>query len=1090
MERPKKPNRKHYTFTEEEDYFKSLLTGDVNKAYSRNTNKDSRNETTHKHNINQAYNNENYSKKSNVKNYQSHQNYYGTNIKNKNYIDESEHYYNNEDNFAQTHNSNYPTYLGTSNNNYYDHSDKYSNYGDYSGHSQYYNYNRDSNHQENYYNTNYYNNNHSHNKFNKNYDKDKHVHKKSHSHNDSTINYKKQKINGHLKNLHVEVPEMTMNHINGLIEASIDCMICGENISTITEIWQCNTCYTLYHNKCIYDWIFKLNSSKTGIKELFKWTCPHCSQNYQAISDKLPTYNCYCERFYTALNSGNKEFDPDLIPHGCGLKCGKEICPHVKCSLPCHPGPHLSCNFVEKIKCFCSKTEKEINCTNPNKKFSCNQKCETLLKCSRHKCRVSCHEGDCEQYLKNKKCEECVEESKTKFHKFLKDLESKINSECKVNLYSFADRLSEFIFNGTLFCMHHQEDPNTDNNLQFFLRLIKISGNKLIENIQKFIPICNKVVENSCDCKSKSTNVECYKLNYPKDILKFLGLTDEKEIEKCTKICKTLKSCKIHKCNRVCCELANKVIKNYSIEDPLGYHLCLIPCEKLLACKKHKCENYCHKGSCKPCATIIREGSISCDCGKTKIQAPYQCGMTIECKNACDKPRKCEHKCKLTCHVGECPPCEEITFKVCNCKKNIIQNLKCGDHKIPTCFTACNEMLPCGVHFCQIKCHDHTEEYDINYFCSLQCGRDFLKCKHKCTKRCHGEDECREIDCESIIKITCSCKVNIRNMKCGEYKKLIDNDPSYVLQCNEECKKKDRLKKIEQAFDGLLKFSDEKFKSMYKKPESAKDDENMNNLNHVKYSDIKFDHSVIEFAKNKIKFFIELEMVIDKAVTNLEKKFEIHNLDKKLYKFTSEILKNYYNIETKKEKKINDALCSLVLTDCCQAVLPKYKLSLLALLFKHRKFVEDPKINHPFGMSILIQNHRYSVTIEDIENHILYLTKSISKTDFYIDEITKGKCYVHFLNLELGQKIFKFLKNNPSQFQECYEHIYDVRDIKFEELYIYMKNKEYFNTLFYKDEFEKENSNSESASAANPKSSDDEIDKDGFVKVKKGKKPK
>ena len=1082
MQRPKKINRKQYNITKADDYFNSLFNDNVNEPNYKYSNIDSKTEEPSKYYHKQANNYENFQVNSNVKNYQ---NQYSKNLRNKNYLGKFEDYQNNQENYLYNQNNHYPSNNGPLNDYYHDYSNKYSNYQNYPEYNQYYNNNLYPYQQENYHDPHYNNQNISNNKLNKKSRKEKQDQKKSNS-----INYKKQQINNYLKSLQLEVPEMTMNHINGLIEASIDCMICGEIISATTEFWQCNTCYTLYHNKCIYDWIFKLNSSKTGTKDIFKWTCPHCNQNYQANSDKLPTYNCYCERYYTAIESGHKEFNPDLIPHGCGLKCGKEICAHLKCTLPCHPGPHLSCNISEKLKCFCSKSEKEINCTNPNKVFSCNQKCDKLLKCSRHKCKLICHEGECEQYFKNKKCEECVEESKTKFHVFLKDLENKINIECRVKLNSLADCLCDYIFNGTFFCSHHQEEPNTDNNLQFFLRLIKISGNKFIENLKKFIPFCNKIVDNSCDCKSKTTNVECYKLNYPKDILKFLGLTEEKEIEKCTKICKTLKSCKIHKCNRVCCELANRVIKNYSIEDPLGYHLCLTPCEKLLTCKKHKCENYCHKGSCKPCATIIREGSISCDCVKTKIQAPYQCGLIIECKFACDKSKKCEHKCKLTCHKGECPPCDEITFKVCNCKKNIIQNIRCGDQKVPACFTPCNEMLPCGVHFCQIKCHDHTEDYDINYFCTLQCGRDFLKCKHKCTKRCHGEDECREIDCESIIKITCSCKVNLRNIKCGEYKKIIDSDPSYVLECNDECKKKDRLKKIEQAFDGLLKFSDEKFKSMYKKPDNAKEDENQNSISHVKYSEIKFDHVVIEFVKNKVKFFIELEVLIDKAVTNLEKKYEIHNIDKKLYWFTHELLKNYFNIQSKKEKKINDAVCSIILTDCSEAVLPKYKLSLIALLFKHRKFVENPKIHHPFGMSILIQNYRYSVTVEDIENHILYLTKSISKNDFYIDEVTKGKSYVHFFNLELGQKIFKLLKKNPSQFQECYEHVYNEREIKYEELYLHMKNPEYFNQLFYKDEFEKENSNPDLANIVNAKSSDDEKDCDGFVKVKKGKKPK
>jgi len=1090
MESHRKPYNKNQKFRGEEDYFKSSLNEQVDENHSSENYGVKQNEISHKPNHTQSDYSHNDQKKSYDKNHSKGK----SNTSNtKNHTAQSSNYYS-ENNY---YNYNYYPNQVSYGNNYYEYPNKFSTNKDYPNNSNNYINNTYTENQENYENNYYIKQEKSKSK------------KKAYIHNSksetfhpskinegrnysgkSTILQNMQKIQNHLHCLKVEIPEMTLNHITGLIEGSTDCMICGEDISAKIEIWQCNTCYTLLHNKCIYDWIFKLNSSKTGNKELFKWTCPHCNQNYQANSDKLPTYNCYCERFYTAQSSNHKEFDPELIPHGCGLKCNKEICVHVKCSLPCHPGPHLACNVVERKKCFCSRSEKDILCTNPNKKFSCNEKCNNFLKCNRHRCQVTCHEGECELFLKNKKCEECVEESKVKFLRFLKDLESRIGLECNFNIYSLADCLSEFIFNGTLPCGHHREEANTDNNLQFILKLIKISGNKLTDNIRKFVPICKMIVENSCDCKNKTTNVDCYKLNYPKDVLKFLGLSKEKEIENCTKACKTLKSCKIHRCTRVCCELANKVIKNYSAEDPLGYHLCMIPCEKVLACKKHKCENYCHKGPCRPCATMIREGSISCDCGKTKIQAPYQCGVIIECKFQCDKIRTCEHKCKLTCHSGECPPCDEITFKVCNCKKNVIQNLKCGNVNVPACVTPCQEMLPCGVHFCQIKCHDHSEDFDIKYFCAIPCGRDFNKCKHKCTKRCHGEDDCNEVGCESMIKSYCVCKVNSRNIKCGEFKKIIDKDPAYIIPCNEECKKKERLRKIEQAFDGLLKFSDENFKSMFKKSENPKE-ENEENKSSVKYSDIKFDNSVIEFVKTRIKTFMELEGLIDKAVINLEKKYEINNLDKKLYMFISELLKNFYNIKSQKNKNINDNLCSLVLTDCSEAFLPKYRLSLLSLLFKHRKFVDDPKISNPFEMSIFIQNYRYSVSIENIENHLLYLTKSISKNDFYVDEITKGKCYIHFFNLDLGQRIFNCLKNSPSQFQDCYEHVYEGgKETKYEDLYLYMKNTDYFNKLFYKDEDDKEDNNTDLKNANNPKSSDDEMDKDGFMKVGKNKKPK
>ena len=104
-------------------------------------------------------------------------------------------------------------------------------------------------------------------------------------------------------------------------------------------------------------------------------------------------------------------------------------------------------------------------------------------------------------------------------------------------------------------CKEHKANINTDQCLKLLLRLFEISGDRLLENLKKFIPICEQEVENSCNCRNKKTKVSCFKLNYPEDILDFLGIVRENPIEKCNRVCKTLKNCGIHKCDRICCNL-------------------------------------------------------------------------------------------------------------------------------------------------------------------------------------------------------------------------------------------------------------------------------------------------------------------------------------------------------------------------------------------------------------------------------------------------------------------------------------------------------------------------------------------------------
>ena len=783
-------------------------------------------------------------------------------------------------------NSKNSNYQNNKNKNY----KKYNNYNNYN-YNNYYGNNSNSYY---YYGAKTYGNNYNYNnKYDYYYDDNYNYEQKSKKSIDYYLNrIDKEKIN---------VPELTKNLINDLKNNKLICMICELALKNDQSIWNCNICYSIMHLNCINEWIKKnnpnFNEKSKDENSKLSWTCPHCKSLYE--NNKFPIYNCYCGKYYEAVKEKNKYLDPDLIPHGCGLLCKEKICPHIKfCPIPCHPGPHVQCKEQVTIYCYCGKKTKIVNCSYESETdFCCNEMCGKQLNCGKknHICKAICHTGSCEKFLKKGKCYECIADSRNKLYDFLKNsVEKKLNEDCyeAVHLTHFASCLTAYIFNGELPCKEHTSLVKTDQCLKLLLRLFEISGNCLLENLKKFIPICDKVVENSCSCHSKKTKAICFKLNYPEDILDFLGVVRENPIEKCNRVCKTLKNCGIHRCDRVCCSLRNVKIRNYSTQDPNGYHLCFKICGKPLACGKHNCENYCHKGNCKPCAYIVHEGEIKCTCGKTTKKAPFLCGTKLECEYPCSVKRPCGHPCPMNCHEGPCPPCEVLVEKKCRCGKETFKNIKCGDQKILTCNYTCDCILPCGVHFCQIKCHVHTEEYDKNYVCKMKCQRQLIKCEHFCKEKCHGESECDEYKCDEKIFWCCKCKTNKKSVICGEYKKNKEEfekehkDEGYYLPCTDECIKNERLKSINAAFEGLKNISESKMKILY--PNCNIDGTEEVKREHAQ----KYHNDSIWMAMDNFESFLEIEKELYKCISKAHK-------DKKFKRKTE-------NEEKKEEEKKED----------------------------------------------------------------------------------------------------------------------------------------------------------------------------------------
>ena len=57
---------------------------------------------------------------------------------------------------------------------------------------------------------------------------------------------------------------------------------------------------------------------------------------------------------------------------------------------------------------------------------------------------------------------------------------------------------------------------------------------------------------------------------------------------------------------------------------------------------------------------------------------------------------------------------------------------------------------------------------------------------------------------------------------------------------------------------------------------------------------------------------------------------------------------------------------NITIKDASSSTIPRYRLSLLGLLFKNHYFVKDPNIYNPFEATILLYNYRYQTKIEEI----------------------------------------------------------------------------------------------------------------------------
>ncbi|XP_069769726.1 transcriptional repressor NF-X1 isoform X2 [Narcine bancroftii] len=557
--------------------------------------------------------------------------------------------------------------------------------------------------------------------------------------------------------------------IEHLTAEKYECMVCCEVIRVMVPIWNCQSCYHVFHLNCIKKWARSPASQAEDANG--GWRCPAC----QNVSVRVPnTYMCFCGKV------NNPEWNRNEIPHSCGELCGKKRpgsdCPH-SCNILCHPGPCPSCPAFVTKACECGRTSQSVRCGQSGT-IQCKNICENLLNCGKHKCVQVCHSGKCQP------CPLTVQQACYCGAIFREVFCGTDEESFDGNGYFSCQRLC----GRKLTCGNHnclqlchpsacqlcprlpklvQSCPCGQTPLSKLLELGyperrnctepvpscgKTCGKPLPCSSDDFIHTCSNLChEGECGSCAGTSTVNC-RCGLRKKDVPCASITKEEKLFLCDKRCNKKRSCGRHKCNEMCCVDTE--------------HKCLLLCGRKLNCGQHKCEEPCHRGNCQNCWQSSFD-ELTCHCGASVIYPPVPCGTRPpECKKLCIRQHECDHPVFHNCHSEEkCPPCTYLTQKWCMGKHEMRNNIPCHLSGI-SCGLACNKLLPCGMHKCKKICHKGdcgTEEQ-----CKQPCTIPRPECNHPCSSPCHPDSPCPKIPCRAEVVLYCSCQRRKEVMICSE----------------------------------------------------------------------------------------------------------------------------------------------------------------------------------------------------------------------------------------------------------------------------------------------------------------------------------
>ncbi|XP_050418942.1 transcriptional repressor NF-X1 [Patella vulgata] len=543
--------------------------------------------------------------------------------------------------------------------------------------------------------------------------------------------------------------------IDQLSKGRYECMVCCENMKADTAVWNCSSCFHLFHLFCIKKWA----RSSTALVEGGSsegWRCPAC----QNITEKVPNqYRCFCGKIRDPIYN---RYD---TPHSCGDVCRKSRkgdCQHP-CTLLCHPGACPPCSANVTKSCDCGQIKQTVRC-GLNIGLKCDTVCGKKLNCGRHDCLVKCHSGQCHP-CDQSVIQECYghHTSRTALCGSIEDQEMSFCclQPCNKILACGNHRCESLCHPGD--CAACPLLPDQITKCPCGKTELKELSEETRTSCLAPVPTCDKPCKKQLKCGPQDRHHVCRKVCHEgecppcegstkikcrcKNVEKMFSCTKVAEYNElnpflCDKRCTKKRLCGRHKCGDVCC-----------VKDE---HICEMKCNRKLNCGKHKCGTSCHSGNCLPCYEASFD-ELSCHCGSEVIFPPVSCGTRPpECTKVCRRQHDCDHKVRHNCHSEDkCPPCTELMSKMCVGGHELRRNIACHIKDI-VCGYPCGRILPCGKHKCKQTCHK-GECLSEGELCNQTCDIKREECGHPCASPCHPDKPCPKLPCKTEVTIKCDC---------------------------------------------------------------------------------------------------------------------------------------------------------------------------------------------------------------------------------------------------------------------------------------------------------------------------------------------
>ncbi|XP_028289119.1 transcriptional repressor NF-X1 isoform X2 [Parambassis ranga] len=558
--------------------------------------------------------------------------------------------------------------------------------------------------------------------------------------------------------------------IEQLSEEKYECMVCCDVIRVMAPVWNCQSCFHVFHLNCIKKWARSPASQADDSAE--GWRCPAC----QNVALKHPTsYTCFCGKVT------NPEWHHSEIPHSCGDMCGKKRsgldCNHP-CNILCHPGPCPQCPAFATKSCICGKTSQPMRCGQATV-LQCDKVCGALLNCAEHACVQVCHSGKCQPCQLQVKqvcyCGVTTREAPCGTDKDEFDGSGHFSCQktCGKMLNCEAHRCQQVCHRGP--CQPCPRSPSlvktcpcSQTTLTKLLELGYSERRSCSDPIPSCGKTCNKPLacgsndtihfcenichEGSCGPCSLTSTVRCRCGFRTKEVPCEKIQKEDELVFTCEKRCNKKRSCGRHKCGELCC---------VNVE-----HKCPMICGYKLNCGLHRCQEPCHRGNCEPCWQSSFD-ELTCHCGVSVLYPPIPCGTKPpECKNLCTRRHECDHPVFHNCHSEEtCPPCTYLTQRWCMGKHEQRSNIPCYLQDI-SCGLTCNKMLPCEMHRCKQICH--RGECLAEGSCQQPCALPRPDCGHPCSAPCHKGSSCPRTTCTAKVQLQCSCGRRKETVVCTE----------------------------------------------------------------------------------------------------------------------------------------------------------------------------------------------------------------------------------------------------------------------------------------------------------------------------------